>query len=116
MLDALLIRANVKWTALMIAVSHLFGNSDMPLNGMAMLTLSWGWLTGFLFYRSRSLESFLAMLLLPLVMFEVGFRLPLASLVIAASAVAVCFAKEIRIENHLVKRAMHWLSNMSYPP
>ncbi|WP_321961155.1 acyltransferase [Paraburkholderia sp. J7] len=122
-----LIRVSIKWTFILIAGSftalmiymrahgYLFGNSDMPLNGMAMLALSWGWLTGFLFYRRRSMVTFAAMLLLPLIMFEVGFRLPLASVIIAATAAVVYFSKEIRIKCQLIKRVMQWLGNMSYP-
>jgi peptidoglycan/LPS O-acetylase OafA/YrhL len=41
--------------------------------------------------------------------------LPLASIVITASALAVYFAKDIRVGNRLAKRAMQWLGDMSFP-
>lgn len=127
MLAILLWRVSARWSGILIAISfgslmiymhrhgYLFGNSDMPLFGIPMLTLAWGWLTGFLFYRHRSIATFAVMLTLPLLMCEMGIRLPLASVVIAASAVVVYFARDIRIQSRTVKRAMHWLGDMSYP-
>lgn len=123
----LLIRHSIKWTAALIAVSfaalmiymsrhgYIVGSADMPIHGLPILALSWGWLTGFLFYRHRSTMTFAAMLILPLVMFETGDHLALASVVVAASAMVVYFAKGISIESQSVKRTMTWLGDMSYP-
>ncbi|MDE1006992.1 MAG: acyltransferase [Paraburkholderia fungorum] len=127
MLAILLIRISVKWTALLIAISfgalmvymhshgYVVGNADMPIHGIPLLVLSWAWFTGFLFYRNRSAGTFMAMLLLPLVMFELGDKLKFASVVIAASCVAIYFAKDYFIESRVLKRTMQWLGDMSYP-
>ncbi|WP_321867766.1 acyltransferase family protein [Paraburkholderia tropica] len=127
MLAMVLVRVGARWTVALIAISFaslmvymhhhglLFGDSDMPRFGVPLLTLAWGWLTGFLFYRQRSVFTFALMLLLPLLMFERGIRLPLSSLVIAASAVIVYFAKDLRVRNRSLARTMQWLGDMSYP-
>lgn len=127
MLGILLIRINARWTALLIAISfsclmlyirkhgYLFGTADMPILGIPVITLAWAWLTGFLFFRRRTVATFSAMLLLPLMMFEVGSTLHLASIVIATSAIVVYFAKDIRISSPAVKKSMQWLGDMSYP-
>ncbi|TDV39514.1 peptidoglycan/LPS O-acetylase OafA/YrhL [Paraburkholderia caballeronis] len=127
MLAIPLIKRDVKWSIALTAVSfaalmvymhkrgYIGGAADMPLHAVSLIALAWGWLTGFTFYRRPTKWNFAIMTLLPLLMFEIGERFPLASVVIVASALAIYFAKEIHIKSETAERIMKWLGNMSYP-
>lgn len=122
----LLIRWSNNITKLLIALSfvslmfymrghgYLLGDSNMPL-GLAIPVLAWAWLTGFSYYREPTKINFAIMLMLPLIMFEMGSRVPLASVVVTLSALIVLQAKSIYIESKRAKKIIQWLGDMSYP-
>jgi peptidoglycan/LPS O-acetylase OafA/YrhL len=122
----LLIRWSNWVTKLLIALSfasmviyirskgYIVGDNNMPL-GLCVPLFAWAWLTGFSYQREPTKTNFAVMMLLPLVMFEVGPTISLASIVIAASALAVYFSKSIHIKSKKAERVIQWLGDMSYP-
>ncbi|MCX4159969.1 MULTISPECIES: acyltransferase [Paraburkholderia] len=126
MLAIVLIRYSVKWTSVLIGLSfaalmiymrskgYLVGDSHMPL-GLDFLLLAWAWMTGFSFYRAPTKINFALMLILPVIMFDMGDHLPLASVTVAATAAIVYLSSEIHIKNDKINKCIKWLGDMSYP-
>ena len=107
----------LSFASLMVYVGsrgYLVGDHNMTL-GLGLPVLARAWLTGFSYYREPTKANFAILILLPLIMFEVGPRMSLASVVIAASALAVYFSKSVCIKSRKVEQIIRWLGDMSYP-